>query len=239
MSTLQPEDQRVTRPVSRVYDPTTSSAQLLTGHTWQIRYGDMSGANGQVYLDNVCVGKVCYPKQAVEAAANVSMTFSKDGANDGLLGLAFSRLNTIKPSPQKTWFDNVKTTLAKPVFTAALKLHAAGSYDFGYIDAKKYQGEITYVDVAGNRGFWNFVPSGFSVGTSEQNQVKISAIVDTGTSLWYLPRAVADKYWSEVPGAVYKIAQTGWTFPCRNDLPDMNIFISGSRLHTFFSKIAH
>jgi aspergillopepsin I len=228
-STLQPEDQRTNRPVARVYDPSGSSAKKLDGHTWQIRYGDMSGANGQVYVDKVGVGGIFFEKQAVEAASSVSRTFSRDNANDGLLGLAFSRLNTIKPNPQKTWFDNVKPQLAAPVFTSYLKRRAIGSYDFGYIDKAKYKGDILYVPVTGNRGFWTFTPSGFSVGDGDIVNAPINAIADTGTSLWYLPKAVADAYWAKVPGAQYNSVQAGWMFPCNAKLPDIAMVISGTK----------
>jgi len=38
----------------------------------------------------------------------------------------------VSPSPQNTFFDTVKSSLAKALFTADLKAGAAGSYDFGY-----------------------------------------------------------------------------------------------------------
>lgn len=190
----------------------------------------MSGANGQVFLDRVGVGDVFFDQQAVEAASSVSRTFSKDAANDGLLGLAFSKLNTIKPTPQKTWFDNVKSQLAEPVFTSALKRRAVGSYDFGYIDKAKYTGEIVYTNVTGNRGFWTFGPTGYSVADGPEVPATINAIADTGTSLWYLPRAVADGYWAKVPGAQYNSLQAGWMFPCGSTLPDISMVIAGTKV---------
>ncbi|QDS77639.1 hypothetical protein FKW77_002722 [Venturia effusa] len=229
-STLQPEDQRTNRPVARVYDTSGVTAKKLEGHTWQIRYGDMSGANGQVYLDKVGVGSVFFDQQAVEAASSVSRTFSRDAANDGLLGLAFSKLNTIKPTAQNTWFDNVKSQLAEPVFTSALRRRAIGSYDFGYIDKSKYTGEIAYTNVTGTRGFWTFAPTGYSVGDGPVVNATMNAIADTGTSLWYLPRAVTDGYWAKVPGAQYNSLQAGWMFPCGSKLPDMSIVISGQKV---------
>ena len=69
--------------------------------------------------------------QAVEAATSVSAQFTSDTDNDGLLGLAFSSINTVKPVQQTTFFDTVKSTLAQKLFTANLKKGTAGSYDFG------------------------------------------------------------------------------------------------------------
>ena len=103
----------------------------MQGYTWDITYGDQSGASGDVYTDKVVVGGVTATKQAVEAATSVSSTFTQNTANDGLLGLAFSSINTVQPQPQTTFFDTVRSTLAKALFTVDLKKGAEGSYTFG------------------------------------------------------------------------------------------------------------
>ena len=103
----------------------------MSGETWNITYGDGSGASGTVYADKVVVGGVTATTQAVEAATSVSSQFTQDTDNDGLLGLAFSSINTVKPQQQNTFFDTVKSSLAKQLFTADLKKGQAGSYDFG------------------------------------------------------------------------------------------------------------
>ena len=122
-----------------IYTPSKSStSNVLSGATWSISYGDGSGASGNVYKDTVKVGATTATSQAVEAAESISAQFQQDIDNDGLLGLAFSQLNTVKPNPQKTFFDNVKSTLASPLFTADLKKGKPGSYDFGYIDVSQH-----------------------------------------------------------------------------------------------------
>lgn len=113
-----------------IYNPATSGKKL-NGYTWNITYGDQSGASGTVYADKVVVGAVTATSQAVEAATSVSSEFTQDADNDGLLGLAFSSINTVEPQQQTTFFDTVKSSLAKPLFTADLKKGQAGSYDFG------------------------------------------------------------------------------------------------------------
>lgn len=64
------------------------------GYTWSIRYGDGSGAGGEVYTDTVNVGGTSVTGQAVEVATQVSGQFQKDVDSDGLLGLSFSSVNT-------------------------------------------------------------------------------------------------------------------------------------------------
>jgi hypothetical protein len=105
-----------------VYTPNKSStAEKLAGATWQITYGDGSSSSGDVYMDKVTVGGLTVSAQAVEAAKQVSDEFTSDSQNDGLLGLAFSTINTVQPTRQKTFFDNAKSALNSPIFTADLK----------------------------------------------------------------------------------------------------------------------
>lgn len=142
------------------------STKLKSGYTWKISYGDGSGASGKVYADKVVVGGVTATTQAVEAATSVSSAFSGDTDTDGLLGLAFSTLNTVSPTKQTTFFDTVKSSLALPLFAANLKYHAAGSYDFGKIDTTKYTGAITYVAADSSQGWWGVSATAYGVGTT-------------------------------------------------------------------------
>ena len=77
------------------YNPSqSSSAQELGGATWNISYGDGSSSSGNVYTDDVTVGGLTVTGQAVELAEQVSTQFQQDTDSDGLLGLAFSSINT-------------------------------------------------------------------------------------------------------------------------------------------------
>ena len=130
-----------------LYDPSQSStAQELQGETWNITYGDGSSSSGNVYTDTVTIGGLSVTGQAVELAEQVSAQFVQDTANDGLLGLAFSSINTVMPDQQTTFFDTAisEGLLAANVFTADLQAGKPGSYDFGFIDSSKYSGSITY-----------------------------------------------------------------------------------------------
>jgi hypothetical protein len=202
-------------------------SKVKSGYSWRISYGDGSGASGKVYADKVTVGGVTATSQAVEAATSVSAQFSQDRDTDGLLGLAFSDINTVSPVPQTTWFDTVKSSLAKPLFAVNLKYHAAGTYDFGYIDSSKYTGPITYVNVDDSQGFWGFSASAYTVGSGAATKRVISGIVDTGTTLIYIDPAIAKAYYSQVSGATVSDSDGGYVFPCSAKLPDFAITVGG------------
>jgi hypothetical protein len=206
---------------------TVDASKRKAGYTWQISYGDGSGASGQVYADKVTVGAVTATSQAVEAATSVSTQFSQDVDTDGLLGLAMSSINTVEPQQQNTWFDTVKSSLAKPLFAVNLKYHAAGTYDFGYIDSSKYTGAITYVAADASQGFWGFTASGYSIGSGATTSGSIAGILDTGTTLMYVPTSVAKAYYAKVSGAKLDNTQGGYTFPCSATLPNFSITVGG------------
>ena len=83
-----------------LFDPSKSTNwKALSGYKWNITYGDGSGASGTVGTDVVTVGGTSVSGQAVEIATKVSSAFVSDTANNGLLGLAFSSINTGEITP--------------------------------------------------------------------------------------------------------------------------------------------
>ncbi|KAI0906979.1 aspartic peptidase domain-containing protein [Ustulina deusta] len=197
-----------------VYDPSSSSSsEKVSGATWSISYGDGSSSSGTVYHDVVDVGGVSFDSQAVESASKVSDQFAQDSNNDGLLGLAFSTLNTVSPDQEKTFFDNIIDNLDVAAWTADLKYHTAGSYDFGVIDDSKYTGSISYVDVDSSQGFWDF--------TADINGESVDGIADTGTTLALFPSSVVSAYYEQVDSAEEDQQQGGYVFPCDANLPDL------------------
>ena len=52
--------------------------------------------------DNVTIGSITIKNQAVELANKLSTQFVQDTSSDGLCGLAFGNINTVKPTPVQT-----------------------------------------------------------------------------------------------------------------------------------------
>jgi hypothetical protein len=142
----------------------SASFKTLAGSTWSISYGDGSGASGTVGTDTVVIGGATATSQAVELATSVSASFVSDTNNDGLLGLAFSTLNTVKPTKQNTFFQTIQASLALPVFSVDLSANATGTYTFGAIDNSKFTGALTSIPLSSSSGFWQVASNSFSVG---------------------------------------------------------------------------
>ncbi|KAF4636879.1 hypothetical protein G7Y89_g1214 [Cudoniella acicularis] len=207
----------------------STTFKMLTGSTFTISYGDGSGAAGNVGTDTVNIGGATVTSQAIELATAVSASFVQDTQSNGLVGLAFSKLNTVKPAQQKTFFDNAKDTLAMPVFTADLRKAAVGAYEFGAIDSTKFNGSLSWAAVNTTSGFWQFSSQKFQVGTgTAMNVAGGQAIADTGTTLMLVNAAVVNAYYSQVTGAVNNQTVGGVTFPCNSQLPDLSVDVGGN-----------
>ncbi|KAI0127146.1 aspergillopepsin-F [Xylariales sp. AK1849] len=214
-----------------VFDPAKSNTfALMNGASFSISYGDGSGAAGNVGTDTVNVGGATVTKQAVELATAVSKSFVQDTQNNGLLGLAFSKLNTVQPAAQKTFFDNVMPSLAEPLFTADLRANASGAYEFGRVDNTKFTGAMAWTPVNTTQGFWQFTSEKFSVngGKVQTSTAGAQAIADTGTTLILADPAITKAYYAQVPGAVNDATAGGFTFPCNSTLPDMALDVGGN-----------
>lgn len=218
-----------------LFDPTQSQTfKPLDGASFSISYGDKSKAVGNVGLDTVNIGGAVVTNQAIELATDVTNSFVKDAKSDGLLGLAFSSLNTVQPEQQKTFFDNIRPSLAEPLFTANLRHASVGAYEFGRIDKSQFKGDLAYTPIDSSRGFWEFSSNSFAVGNGpvQSNPAASPAIADTGTSLMLVDDAVAKAYWGSVPGSFLDSAHKNYLFPCDSSLPDFHIALGDNYLAT-------
>jgi len=119
--------------------------------------------------------------------------------------------------------------LDMPVFTADLDPDGTGVYEFGKIDATKFEGEMAWIPVKAETGFWQFGSTKFAVGDQLfDNPQGSDAIADTGTSLLLVDQQVADAYYSQVKGAQLNAQVGGFIFPCATTLPDMSVAIGDS-----------
>jgi hypothetical protein len=178
--------------------------------------------------------------QAIGLPTSVSSSFISDTASNGLVGLAFSKLNTIRPTQQKTFFDNVAPLLSSSVFTANLKHGTAGGYEFGNIDTTQFSGSLTTVPINSRSGFWEFTSTQIAIGNGAAQTVTGGsgiAIADTGTSLMIVDPAVVSAYWSQVAGAVNSAQTGGVIFPCSSALPDFSVAVGSNYMATISGSL--
>ncbi|KAL3954185.1 hypothetical protein ACCO45_012141 [Purpureocillium lilacinum] len=213
------------------YKPGSStSAKKLSGASWSIQYGDGSTSSGDVWTDTVTIGGLSVKNMAVENAKKVSRSFSDNPACSGLLGLAFSKLNTVRPTRQKTFFDMAMPNLKEHLFTANLNYHADGTYNFGYIDSAEHKGPIVYTKVDNSQGWWTFTSPGYAVGDEDLNSESMTGIADTGTTLLLLPDDVVTAYYDKIQGSSFDDNNGGYVFPCNAAAPDFKFGVEDSSI---------
>ncbi|CAO3696601.1 unnamed protein product [Rhizopus stolonifer] len=174
------------------YNPNKSSTYAADGRTWRISYGDGSTAGGILAKDNVNLGGLLIKQQTVELAKTESRSFAS-GPNDGLLGLGFNTITTVRGV--KTPVDNLisQGLISKPIFGVYLGKHSTGGggeYIFGGYDSSKFKGQLTTVPVDSSNGWYSIDVKGATVGGSKVAG-SFNGILDTGTTLLILPTSIA------------------------------------------------
>ncbi|KAF9355279.1 Type I transmembrane sorting receptor [Mortierella sp. AD094] len=197
------------------FDYAASSTFQKDGRPWVIMYGDNSGAAGVLGSDIVNVGGISV-RQTVGLSTDETAQF-ESSPEDGLFGLGFSSIESVKGV--KTFMDNAiaANVLAKPVVSAFLPSVRRnggrdGYYLFGGIDESRYTGSLTYVPVT-KQGYWQVHISdvkvaGASVGVSSEG------IIDTGTTLIIIGSAIVAQLHKSINGATYSSVEGGWLVPC-------------------------
>ncbi|KAF9699986.1 hypothetical protein EKO04_002042 [Ascochyta lentis] len=224
------------------FDPSKSSTfKKLKGETWKIQYGDSSSASGDVGTDVLNLGGLQVENQAVELAKELSQQFA-EGNGSGLLGLAFSSINTVSPDPQKTPVVNIiaQQSAKEQLFTAYLGSwrdadeadKGESFYTFGYIDQDVVTAagaaEPNYADVDNSQGFWQIQSTSATINGDTITRSNNTSIMDTGTTLCLVDDSLVDAVYKAIPGSKYDQSSQGYVFPSNtsaDDLPDVQLAI--------------
>jgi len=220
----------------------------MTGSTWKIEYGDQSTASGNVGTDNITVGGLTITNQAIELAQQMSQEFV-EGTGDGLLGLGWMPINTVKPQPVQTPVENMITQQDIPqsaeLFTAYLGSWKDANdpdkgesfYTFGYIDQPTIDNsgaQISWTPVDNSQGFWMISSESATVNGQTIDQSGNTAIMDTGTTLALLSDTTCQAIYNAIPGATYDQASQGYIFPdnlTAEQFPVVTIAIGGTQFN--------
>ena len=221
-----------------IFDPTKSKTWHWPAHEWggpsrplsfrrkqldwEIEYGDGSSASGSVGYDDVELGNFTISKQAVQLAKVFSGRQFSEGSADGILGLAFGHLNSVRPEPITTPLEMMieQHHLREQLFTVSLGSECF--FTFGFIDEATRAGrEIHWVDVDSRGGFWNFSSRHIRVGNKRLKRLGGAAIADTGSSIILTHPHIVWMIYKQIEGAQYDSKQPGWVYPVGARVPEV------------------
>ncbi|CAO3619059.1 unnamed protein product [Cunninghamella blakesleeana] len=211
-----------------LFNPSKSKTFKKEGKSWDISYGDGSSASGITALDTINLGGLKIKNQRIELAIKESASFTS-GPNDGLLGLGFSKLASVKNT--LTPVDNLikQKLISKPIFGVYLgkaSQGGGGEYIFGGINKKHVGGKFVTAKVDNELGYWSISVDGYQVGT-KQTKKRFDAIVDTGTTLVMLETSLADQIGIKQLGGK-KQMDGSYLIPCKNK-KDVSFIIRGTK----------
>lgn len=193
---------------------------------------DGTAANGIVYLDTLRLGGFEIPDTAIQSAKNIAYRFESEPDLSGIMGLAKTLPSNIKP-PTPTVLDKLRPLLEKPIFSVDLRRNATGRFDFGHVDESLALDNITWMKTNDKSPHWDvtFELTAWKGSHRTWWYHKFEATIDTGTSLMFLPSALAGMYWVDVPDMrIDPRLSDAYTFPCdfADNLPDLMFKLPGT-----------
>ncbi|GAA5964122.1 hypothetical protein JCM8115_005350 [Rhodotorula mucilaginosa] len=198
-----------------------SSTIEVSSAEWDITYGTGS-SSGYLARDTVTIGGLAVPK-TIFALADTTATVITNLPSDGICGLAFS---TIATSGAPTVFENAISAglISKPEFGFYLQRAkdltsessgtvGGGQLCFGCTDNTKYTGSLNWIPVSA-RAYWEIPSDGITINNNVVDGTSFAAAIDTGTSLTYVPTAVAKALYAQIGGTPAGDGSGEYYVPC-------------------------
>ncbi|KAJ7030601.1 aspartic peptidase domain-containing protein [Mycena alexandri] len=186
---------------------TAGSTGKSTGDAVSVSYGSGS-FSGTEYTDTVSIGGTAATKQSIGVAKS-STGFT---GTDGIVGFGPEELteDTVTGATEVPTFlqtlvsegvitDNILGVSFAPL-TGSSESSANGELTFGGVDDSAYTGDITYTTRVAP--YWGVSVSKFAFGSTSLGTTTASGIVDTGTTLFYVPTAVYNKFLTASKGKI-------------------------------------
>ena len=212
------------------YDHDASSTYVEDGADFNIMYGSGSvsgffSGDDVTIADDIVVNGQKFAE--VQDAGGLGMAYSL-GKFDGILGLGFT---SISVGGATTVFENAikQNKVDQPVFAFYLGDNGPGELTFGGFDSAKFEGDLKYVPLDAAT-YWQITLDGIAAGDYPKDatsDAKITAIVDSGTSLITGPKAEIAEIARSI-GATANIMGE-YTVDCAkvDEIPDVVFTIGG------------
>ncbi|KAK3395715.1 aspartic peptidase domain-containing protein [Sordaria brevicollis] len=211
------------------FDPGSSSTFKLVGKDqFSINYVDKSGANGDYFTDVFKIGGV--------AVKNLTMGLGVDtDIPQGVAGIGYPNNEATANGYGK--YPNLAVSMADEGLIKSMAYSlwlndldaSQGSILFGGIDTKKYKGDLTRIKIypAVNGEYFAFIVALTSLhavsssgnDTLTSKSFPIPVVLDSGTTLSYLPQDIVQQVWYEV-GADYDDRFGMAVLPCSKQKTD-------------------
>jgi len=212
------------------YDDSKSSTYEADGTEFNIQYGSGSvtgffSKDDVTLADDLVINDVEFAE--ITDAGGLGMAYSI-GKFDGILGLGFT---SISVGGVPTIFEAAikQNKVDQPIFSFYLGDNKDGELTFGGYDASKFEGDLEYVKLE-SATYWEIALDSITAGDYKKDSAdgKITAIVDSGTSLMTGPRSEIVKL-AKAAGATPNIVGE-YTIDCKKvpDLPDVVFTIGGT-----------
>ncbi|KAK4462180.1 aspartic peptidase domain-containing protein [Cladorrhinum samala] len=209
------------------FNPSRSSTFEVVGRNeFDISYVDGSSSQGDYFTDVFEIGGATLQNMTMGLGQQTDIAYGLVGVgyavNEAIVGSTQS-LSSIYPNlPVNMVNEKLINSVAYSLWLNDLD-SSSGSILFGGIDTEKYVGDLTRIDILANSQnlYTSFLvpltsltatsPSGSDTLTSRQFPIPV--VLDSGTTLSYLPTDLAMQVWKEV-GAVYSPELQLAIIPC-------------------------
>ncbi|KAI1330496.1 eukaryotic aspartyl protease [Xylariaceae sp. FL0255] len=200
------------------YSANSSSTYAYVGSWFNISYVDGSGASGDYATDTVTVGS-----STVDSLQfGIGYTSS---SSQGILGIGYPENEAQVGTAGKSSYDNLPAALvsSSQISRNAYSLWLndidanSGSILFGGVDTDQYTGSLSTLPIQANGGVYSeFLITLTSISLSNttiQDSMALAVLLDSGSSLSYLPDSIANSIFNKV-GAEYDPDSESAYVPC-------------------------
>ncbi|KAK0455067.1 aspartic peptidase domain-containing protein [Armillaria borealis] len=204
--------------------PDESSSYINKKRKFSVVYGSGS-VKGVLATETVMLAGVTVQNQTFGAVSRTTDDFNYF-PNDGLLGMAFGSIARCK---QPTLFENMMAAglVEARMFSVHLTRkrekgsEASGSLCLGCWDATKAREKPLYIAVK-SETYWTVFMDAVIVGQQRKSfaSLKLNAVIDTGTTLIYVSRLVAEQLYMMIPGSspADDVGQGMYKYPCDSEV---------------------
>lgn len=197
--------------------PDSSSTFHDTNQTFHINYGS-GNITGHVVTDNLSFAGMNVTNHTFGVATIESPDFtSQSTLFDGILGLATPSIAAVKGPTLVQALANdglIKDPIVSFYLDRSSNASNYGQITFGAMDPSKYQNGTATTFANPVSGYWGALVESVSATNKILKLSKRTAVLDTGTSLFVVPKADAKVLHAAIPGAKYDSNSTSWTIPC-------------------------